>query len=165
MATKIPTASISHQNVRLAHGRHSTPEQGACVVELASMLAGERFSDHPQSVCPVIAAYLRNVNDHMPAGDLPGLFPVAAAIVGTGGSPKQSRSRARRCARWAADLGAGRHAIFLWPGRRWGWGGSRLGAICAQAAIGRGGPDLALSLLDAFLPAPADRIAAPVAAA
>ena len=29
-----------------------------CVMELASMLAGERFGDRPVSVCPVIGAFL-----------------------------------------------------------------------------------------------------------
>jgi hypothetical protein len=32
-------------------------------MELASMLAGEPFSDQPKSVCPVVAAFLRGYND------------------------------------------------------------------------------------------------------
>ncbi|MEJ7783040.1 MAG: hypothetical protein WKF99_10745, partial [Solirubrobacteraceae bacterium] len=53
----------SHQTVRLARGKHDTPADGACVLELASMLAGEPFGDQPRSVSPVIAAYLRTYND------------------------------------------------------------------------------------------------------
>jgi len=45
----------NHQTIKLSKGRHRGPEDGACAMELASMLAGEPFSDHPDSVCPVIA--------------------------------------------------------------------------------------------------------------
>jgi hypothetical protein len=53
----------SCQTVELSRGSHSSPEEGACVMELASMLAGERFSDHPKSVCRVIAGFLRAYYD------------------------------------------------------------------------------------------------------
>jgi hypothetical protein len=56
---------VSHQVVELKAGKHASPEKGACVVELASMLAGERFSDHPRSVCPVIASFMRALNDEL----------------------------------------------------------------------------------------------------
>jgi hypothetical protein len=35
------------------------------------MLAGERFSDHPQAVCPVLAGLLRSYNDLKPEEQLP----------------------------------------------------------------------------------------------
>ena len=38
---------VSHQTIRLAKGKHQSAEQGACVMELASMLACEPFTDHP----------------------------------------------------------------------------------------------------------------------
>ena len=56
-------SDVSHQVVRLGRGKHSSPDQGACVMELASMLAGERFGDRPRAVCPVIGAFLRTYND------------------------------------------------------------------------------------------------------
>ncbi len=34
-------------------------------MELASMLAGETFTDHPESVCPVIGSLLRAYNDRL----------------------------------------------------------------------------------------------------
>ena len=43
---------VSHQTIKLSRGRHSSPEHGACVMELASMLAGEGFSDHPRKFGP-----------------------------------------------------------------------------------------------------------------
>ena len=54
---------VTHQTIKLGKGKHSSPEEGACVMELASMLASEPFSDHPASVCPVIASFLRAYND------------------------------------------------------------------------------------------------------
>jgi hypothetical protein len=48
------------RTVRLGKGAHASPESGACIVEPASMRAGERFSDHPRSGCPVIAGFLRH---------------------------------------------------------------------------------------------------------
>src|SRR6478752_1626750 len=52
-----------HQTVRLARGRHAGPHGGTCVMELASLLAGEPFSDRPASACPVIGGVLRAYND------------------------------------------------------------------------------------------------------
>jgi hypothetical protein len=44
--------SPSHQAmIKLSPGRDAGPKQGACVMELASMLAGGPFSDHPPTVC------------------------------------------------------------------------------------------------------------------
>ena len=50
---------VSYQTIKLIKGKHSGPDAGACVMELASMLAGEPFTDHPASVCPVIGSFLR----------------------------------------------------------------------------------------------------------
>ena len=36
-------SQVNHQTVQLKAGRHRSPEEGACVMELESMLAGERF--------------------------------------------------------------------------------------------------------------------------
>ena len=47
----------------LSAGRHTSPEKGACFMEYASLLAGERWSDHPGCTDPVLAALARCVND------------------------------------------------------------------------------------------------------
>jgi hypothetical protein len=74
---------VTHQTVRIKRGAHSRPEDGACVMELASMLAGECFSDRPRAVCPVIAAFLRAYNDALDDDRRQDLYPVASAVVGT----------------------------------------------------------------------------------
>jgi hypothetical protein len=86
----------SFQTVVLRKGRHESPDAGACVVELASMLADEPFSDRPRSVCRVIAAFLRAYNDL--AGDRRrDLYPVASTIVGTRRARAVERRRIARC--------------------------------------------------------------------
>ena len=48
----------------LSPGKHRSPRTGACFMELASLLAGERWSDHPACTHPLLAALARHVNDH-----------------------------------------------------------------------------------------------------
>jgi hypothetical protein len=62
---------MSHQYVQppdlfpiLSPGKHRSPRTGACFMELASLLAGERWSDHPACTHPLLAAVARHVNDH-----------------------------------------------------------------------------------------------------
>ncbi len=47
----------------LSAGRHRTPRKGACFMEFASYLAGERWSDHPACTHPALAFLARMVND------------------------------------------------------------------------------------------------------
>src|ERR687883_108542 len=53
------------ESLRLAPGSHRSPREGVCVVELASLIGGESFSDRPRCVCPVIAAFLRSFNEKL----------------------------------------------------------------------------------------------------
>lgn len=87
---------VSHQTIKLSKGKHSSPGTGACVMELASMLAGEAFSDHPQSVCPAIAGFLRSYNDSIDDRRRQDLYPYAALAVGSRNTPMVERERARR---------------------------------------------------------------------
>jgi hypothetical protein len=48
----------------LSRGRHRNPRRGACFMELASLLAGEQWSDHPSCTHPLLAQLARAVNDH-----------------------------------------------------------------------------------------------------
>jgi hypothetical protein len=89
------------QTVRIRKGRHASPARGACVMELASMLAGERFTDHPKSVCPVLAGFLRGYNDLLADGQHDELYPYAALVVGTAAPRRVCRKRARVLLQWA----------------------------------------------------------------
>jgi hypothetical protein len=63
-------------------------------MELASILAGERFSDRPKSVCPLIGAILRTFNDHIADDRRQDLYRFAAQAVGTRGDFALQRERA-----------------------------------------------------------------------
>jgi len=106
-------AHVSHQTIKLSKGKHTSPADGACVLELASMLAGERFSDHPVSVCPVIGAFLRAYNDSIDDRRRQDLYAYAAKVVGTRCSRAVQRTRAERLAAWASELGQRRWTRFL----------------------------------------------------
>jgi hypothetical protein len=47
----------------LSRGKHRNPRKGACFMELASMLAGQSWSDRPACTHPLLAAVARHVND------------------------------------------------------------------------------------------------------
>src|SRR5919109_5185322 len=97
----IRTVEPTHQTVRLARGRHRSPRLGACVMELASMLAGEPFSDRPATASPVIGAFLRTYNDGIDDERRQDLYPLAALIVGTAAGRRVEDERASRCLAFA----------------------------------------------------------------
>src|SRR3954467_2685108 len=135
----------SHQTIRLSRGRHASRGAGACVMELASMLAGEPFSDRARSISPTIGAFLRTYNDGLEDAARQDLYPVAAAIVGTASRRAVERRRLRRRPAFAA-----RHGARL-PGRRAGLGlatPEAAGSWAAAVALRTGAHDEALALVD-----------------
>ncbi len=104
---------VSYQTIKLGKGKHSTPEEGACVMELASMLAGEPFTDHPASVCPVIGSFLRSYNDTIDDGRRQTLYEYASRVVGSRGSRRAQQERADRLAAWADEMQRSRRTWFL----------------------------------------------------
>jgi hypothetical protein len=116
---------VTHQTVRLSRGKHTSPSDGACVMELASMLAGEPFSDHPRSVCPVIGSLLRAYNDSVDSARRQDLYACASKIIGSAAGDDVQRARAQHLRRWAEErrprhwtlwLGSGLHSLL--GGRR-----------------------------------------------
>ena len=49
----------------LSAGHHRDPHDGGCLMEWASLLAGERWSDHPACTHPLLAHLARSVNDRV----------------------------------------------------------------------------------------------------
>ena len=66
----------------LSRGKHRNPRKGACFMELASFLAGERWSDHPACTHPLLAALARDVNDHIGDEARCQIAPLAAEVIG-----------------------------------------------------------------------------------
>jgi hypothetical protein len=114
----------SFQTVRLAKGKHRSPEEGACVMELASMLSGQSFSDWVRCVCPSIGAFLRGYNDHLDDALRQDLYHYAAQVLETRGSDELAARRAEMCRTWARQarslrprrlaLLRGTHARVIW---------------------------------------------------
>jgi predicted methyltransferase len=69
-------------------------------MELASMLAGEPFTDHPASVCPVIGSFLRAYNDTIDDRRRQDLYAYASIIVGSRTSVDVQRRRAEYLTIW-----------------------------------------------------------------
>jgi hypothetical protein len=79
-------------------------------MELASMLAGEPFSDRPRSVCPVIGAFMRIYNDRLDDERRQDLYEWAARVVGTGEASEETiEARAKACESFARSL------LPTWP--------------------------------------------------
>jgi hypothetical protein len=96
------------ESLRLEPGAHASPRDGVCVVELASLMAGEEFSDRPDCVCDVIAAFLRSWNDRLSYSDRQRLRPYAVRVVDTKSDRATTRLRRDICLIWAgADLSRG----------------------------------------------------------
>lgn len=155
--------------VRLTAGAHDSPQEGVCVVELASIIAEEGFSDRPRCVCPVIGAFLRGLNDRAPHAERQQLGPYAARIVGSRSTRRVTRERRDLCLEWSgADLSRGAAGRLLSRARM----RLRIGVFCglpaalqlsegagdfaSRVAAARGDTARAYELLDALLAVGAD---------
>ncbi|CAN5315135.1 hypothetical protein BH09ACT5_BH09ACT5_01050 [soil metagenome] len=84
----------------LSPGRHRTPRQGACFMEFASYLAGERWSDHPACTHATVAALARAVNDVSSDAGRSRLTALIPRVVGlTSDNPRLMVEIALRAAR------------------------------------------------------------------
>jgi hypothetical protein len=151
-------------SVRLEPGRHRSPDDGVCVVELASVIGGERFTDRPRCVDPVIGSFLRSWNDGVGYADRQRLEPYASLVVDTGGYRRISRIRRDICLSYAgAKLNRGplrrvaarlrmraqiAWAVGIFPAI---WLKEGAGAYAARACFARGGSTEAFGLLDRLL--------------
>jgi hypothetical protein len=89
----------------LSQGRHRTRRKGACFMELASVLAGERWSDHPRCTHPLLAEVARLVNDRTSDDHRQQLAVLIPSVVGLAGDDLRMDARiAHRCATVALPL-------------------------------------------------------------
>ncbi|MEU1973162.1 hypothetical protein ABZ477_16020 [Microbacterium sp. NPDC019599] len=75
---------VAHPDVMpiLSPGRHRSPRRGACFMEFASYLAGERWSDHPACTHGTLAHLARMVNDRTSEAGRARLTPLIPSVVG-----------------------------------------------------------------------------------
>lgn len=73
-------------NIELSVGDHPSPAEGLCLLEAVALSVGERHSDWPNCVCPILIEFGRVLNDQMP--DLwrtTLLLPLVPLLAGTRG--------------------------------------------------------------------------------
>lgn len=70
----------------LSRGKHRNARRGACFMEYASYLAGERWSDHPICTHPALASMARLVNDWTSDVERSRLAPMIPSVIGLTGS-------------------------------------------------------------------------------
>jgi hypothetical protein len=104
---------VSYQTIKLSKGKHTCPEDGACVMELASMLAGEPFTDRPASVCPVIGSFQRSYNDSIDDRRRQTLYEYASKVVGSRSSAAVQQARAAQMTAWAEHMQRRRRVRFV----------------------------------------------------
>jgi len=91
----------------LSPGRHRSPLRGACFMEFASYLAGERWSDHPACTNGTLAHLARMVNDRTSDAGRARLTPLIPTVVGlTSEDPQLDVLLALRAASAALPIAA-----------------------------------------------------------
>jgi hypothetical protein len=89
----------------LSRGKHRSPRKGACFMELASYLAGERWSDHPACTYPLLAAAARDVNDYTSDAGRARLAALIPSVIGLADGDLRLDARiALQCARMALPV-------------------------------------------------------------
>ncbi len=86
MKATTPAVTLPDVMPVLSSGKHRSPRKGACFMEMASYLAGERWSDHPACTHPLLASMARLVNDSLPDADRPRILRLIPDVVGVTGT-------------------------------------------------------------------------------
>ncbi len=94
------TTTIDLDSLHLDTGAHGSPEDGACIMEAVSLLAGEVWSDTPACASPVLGAFLRSWNDSLPDDERQQLKQYIPRLVGSKGTPAQEDERAWMAMDW-----------------------------------------------------------------
>ena len=93
--------SGGHEAEQIANGE-------ACLLEAAAYVAGEPLSDHPDCVCPVLAAFGRAWNDGLPS-DVERdrlLKPLIASLIGTKSTSEVEERRSYMALDWLIRIHA-----------------------------------------------------------
>lgn len=121
----------------LGRGPHTDPRHGCNVLELASVLAGERWSSSPQSVHPALATVAEAVNDLLTDDRKRLLVPLAPWLPGTNSAdPRIWPAVASACIRaaLASAPGPDQPVLLAELNRAQGWL-----AVAGSASGGRRG--------------------------
>jgi hypothetical protein len=109
MGSPVPSslATVPDMVPVLSRGKHRHPRKGACFMELASFVAGERWSDHPACTHPLLASLARLVNDATSDAGRGRLAPLIPDVIGlVSGDPRLDVRIALRSATAALPVAA-----------------------------------------------------------
>lgn len=67
----------------LAVGYHRSPARGLCAMEMVAFMEGLPHTDMPECTCPIIATYVRRLNDALTNRQRQWLLPFLPRLVGT----------------------------------------------------------------------------------
>lgn len=92
----------------LKHGAHEDRSNGLCLLEVVAWVAGEKHSDHPTCVSPVISAFGRAWNDALPTdADRDRLLkPLIPLMIGTRTGSADETTRAWLATDWLVRVQA-----------------------------------------------------------
>jgi len=79
--------------IHLDKGAHSTPKDGHCFIEVVSMFAKERFSDHPKCVSRYLRSFGITLNDRASDARRQDLVQFIPLVVGTAGDGLDEKRR------------------------------------------------------------------------
>jgi hypothetical protein len=82
--TSAPGDSLT-SDYTLAYGTHPNPQDGRCAMEWVAHIAGERHSDQPACVSPVVRALCVALNDGLDCSTRQRLRPYLTRTIGTAG--------------------------------------------------------------------------------
>ena len=92
--------TLDLETVVLKVGNHASIEEGMCVMEAVSFVAGEPWSDSPACACPVVATFLRSWNDALPDDDRQQLKRYIPLLVGSKSTLEIERRRSAMAMDW-----------------------------------------------------------------
>lgn len=103
--TDITPTDIAIDELTLLHGMHIRREDGMCAMEAVAWMAREPHSDAPACTCPVIAAFVRRLNDAGWSSDITrteALRPYLPRLIGTRSTEREVEiRRGLHAADWA----------------------------------------------------------------
>lgn len=76
---------LDFTTLRLSSGSHSNPDDGMCLLEAVSYVAGEAFTDRPKCVSKVLGTFGRALNDALGYSRRQELIPFISKLIGTAG--------------------------------------------------------------------------------
>ena len=77
--------TLNLDTLTLLKGAHDDAEEGMCLLEAVSYVAGEPFSDNPECTSPVLSAFGRALNDVLPDDKRQALRDYIPSMIGTAG--------------------------------------------------------------------------------